>query len=67
MTIRFSDCDLPPYPEEEIKAAEEAKWAALAGECVTRKMTKEEISFYAHSTLPTRNALSKRISRIWRE
>lgn len=67
MTIRFSNCNLPPYPEEEIKAAEESKWAGLSGECVTRKMTKEEVLHYAHSTPPMRQALSERISRIWRE
>lgn len=63
--IRFSNCNLPPYPEKDIKAAEETKWAALSGKCVTRKITKEEILYYEHSTLPTRHALSERISRLW--
>ena len=40
------DCNLPPYPEADIKAEEDIKWAALAGECVTRKMTKEEAERY---------------------
>ena len=52
MTIRFSNCNLPPYPEEEIKAAEEMQWAAMAGECTTRKMTEEEREYYGKTAYP---------------
>ena len=57
MRLRFSNCNLPPYPEADIKAAENAKWAALAGECVTRKMTKEEVNRYGKAiSKPCRKA-----------